>query len=143
LERLERFELPFSYIHRILRLQRLVEVVDGALPGEFRRFCVITRCRIVMEAVIRSGIHISLVLYAARLEGGLVFGPPAVDVGVLLGKVKQQSGLDLWHVLNRRRGAIKRNSGRELRHPDSQPVDHTAAKTEAHSTELAGGLWML
>ena len=36
LEGLEPFELAFSYIHRILRLQRLVEVIDGALPGEFR-----------------------------------------------------------------------------------------------------------
>jgi hypothetical protein len=50
-----------------LRLQRLVEVVDGALPGDLGRFWVITRCRVVMKAVIRFGVHISLVFHATRL----------------------------------------------------------------------------
>src|SRR4030095_10617344 len=106
-------------------------------------FCVITRCRIVMKTVIRFGIHIGLVLDATGLEGNFVFGPSAVDVGILLGKVKQQSGLDLGHVLNSRRGAIERDSGRKLRHPDSELVDSTASTAEAHCTKLAGRLWML
>lgn len=76
----------------MLRLQRLVEVVDGALPGEFGGAFVKTRRGIVMKAVIGLGIYKRFVLDIIRLEGGFIVGPSAHDVGILLGKVEQQSG---------------------------------------------------
>jgi hypothetical protein len=130
-------------INRILRLQRLVEVVDGALPGEFSGAFVKTRRGIVVEAMIRFRIHIRLVLDVIRLEGGFVLGPPAVDAGILLGKVKQQSGLDLRHILDSRCLTLEGNPGSKLRQPNSEPVHHAAADAEADSPELAGGLRML
>src|SRR5215467_3902950 len=127
----------------MLRLQRLVKVVDGPLPSELGGGFVETRRRVVMEAMIRFWIDIRLIPDAIGLESGFVIGPPAVDVGILLGKVKQQRGLDLWHVRSCRRGAVERHAGRELRQPDRQPIDHTATEAKAHSAKLAGGLWML
>ena len=93
---------------RSILIQRLIEVVDRPLPGQLDSGLVITRRRVVVETVICFGIDVSFVLDAIRLEGGFVLGPPAVDVGICLRKVKQQRGLDLGHVRNGRRGAIQK-----------------------------------
>src|SRR5215471_19886767 len=120
----------------MLRLQRLVKVVDGPLPSELGGGFVETRRRVVMEAMIRFWIDICLIPDAIGLESGFVIGPPAVDVGILLGKVKQQRGLDLWHVRSCRRGAVERYAGRELRQPDRQLINHTATEAKAHGAKL-------
>ena len=43
--------------NRILRFQRFVEVVDGALPGEFGGGFVVTRRRVIVETVVGFRIH--------------------------------------------------------------------------------------
>src|ERR1043165_7931263 len=60
-------------------LQVLVEPVEGVLPGLFGGGFVITRCGVVMEAVVGLGIDLSLMRHAGLGQFGVEGWPAARD----------------------------------------------------------------
>src|ERR1044071_4818885 len=81
-----------------LRLQIFVEVIDGALPGEFGRGLVIARRRVVVKPVVGLGINVSLVFDRILVERLFVFGPTPQHARVLLGEVEYHRRFDFGHV---------------------------------------------
>src|SRR3546814_7580590 len=71
------------------------------------------------------------------LQRRLVAGPCGVDALVVRGQYHQQLGLDLRHVLQRRRAAVERRRGGEVRQARGEEVGHGAAPAEAHRAEPA------
>ena len=65
-----------------LGFQSLIEVIDGALPGEFGGGFVVTRRRVVVESVKGLGINISFILDAIGLKCGFVSGPSAGGIWI-------------------------------------------------------------
>src|SRR5712691_3184955 len=73
--------------------QVLVEELERPLPGELGGGLVISRCRVVVEAVLRARILVHRVRDVAGLERSLVSGPAGVDALVVLRVVNEQGRL--------------------------------------------------
>ena len=120
--------------------QVFLEVRDRTRPRVLGRFRVEAVGGVVVEAVLRAGVDVALVANVGRLERGLVRGP-AVDQALVLAAVQDQHrGLDVLDVFRRRRAAVERHAGRQLRHTRGKEADHAAAVTEADRADLAVGV---
>src|SRR5215208_2708188 len=80
--------------------QVLVEERDRPFPRQLRRFRVVARRRVVVEAVLRAGILKAFVPDVGRFERLLECRPARVDAFVHLGRLDQQRSLDLRDVLH-------------------------------------------
>src|SRR6266705_3213643 len=97
------------------RPQVLVEERDRSLPGEFGCGLVITRSRVVMEAVIHVRIDERFIVHFVRFERSLVSSPSSVDAIIQAGIVNQQWRFDLRHIRSHGLGAVERSSGSKIR----------------------------
>src|SRR5712692_2147602 len=75
----------------------LLEEGDRPLPGQLGRRLVVARRRVVVKAMLGAGVHVHLVLGAARLQRRLEGRPRRVDALVALGVLDQQRRLDGRH----------------------------------------------
>src|SRR3989304_2819515 len=89
----------------------LVEERDGPLPGQFGRRLVVARCRVVVEAVLGTGVEIALVGDVRRLERGFELRPARVDARIYLGRLYDQGTPDLRHVCRVRGRAVEGHAG--------------------------------
>ena len=110
---------------------------DGALPGQRRRGLVVARRGVVVEAVVRARVDVRLVDGARGLQRSLVGRPGGVDVGVGLGEVQLQRGLDAGHVLGFGLPAVERHRRGQRRVGHGRRVRHTTAVAEAGDADLA------
>ena len=86
------------------------------------------------------GVHVHLVLSAARLQRRLVGRPQRVDALVALGVLDQQRRLDVRHSRRLRRRSVERDGRFQIRaERDRQEVGRAAAPAEADDSQLAGG----
>src|SRR6185369_6465883 len=80
--------------------QIFIEPLERARPRELRCFLVITRCRVVVETVLFTVIHINLIDLVVSLERRLVCRNTFVDSLIVTGILQQQRRRDLRHVLD-------------------------------------------
>src|SRR5688572_15897411 len=69
---------PGATYYASLRTQMFIEELDGALPGELRGLLVVARRRVVVEAVLRAGVHVHCVRHARRFERRFELRPARV-----------------------------------------------------------------
>ena len=88
--------------------QIFIEEVEGALPGQLGGGLVIARRSVVVEAVIGTGVNISVVGDVVGFERLFVSGPSAGDAGVQSRIVKQQRGANLGGIFGSGLRAVER-----------------------------------
>src|ERR1041385_8793987 len=121
--------------------QVFVEEVDRTLPGQLGGFFVVARRGVVVEAVLRTGIHVHGVLDVVGLERLFVSGNSGVDALIVLRIVEQQGRLDFGHIGGGRLRTVECDGGIHIgAHSHGQPVRHAAAEAEADDADLAGAL---
>src|SRR5207244_2496827 len=134
------FDLAATEKCRYLGLQILREELERPRPRELRRRLVVARRGVIVEAVLRAGIHVHLVLDARGLERRLVCGPALVDPLIGAGIVQQQRRLDLRRVVRRGLRTIEGNRRSEVGEAHGDAVDDAATEAEADGAELAAAL---
>src|SRR5438046_3611411 len=120
--------------------QVLVEELERPLPGELGGGLVISRCRVVVEAVLRTRILVHRVRDVAGLERSLVSGPAGVDALVVLRVVNEQGRLALHGIRDGGRGAVEGDSRGKIEQARRQHVCDSATVAETGHADLAGAV---
>ena len=121
--------------------QVFVEKFESARPRQFRRLLVITRSRVIMEAVLFAIVHVHRVRFVVGLERRLISRDAGVDALVIAGVMEQQRRGNLGNILCARLATIERDSGIQISaQPDGQLIHNPATKTEPDRAEFAGGI---
>src|SRR5206468_5474906 len=95
--------------------QILVEKINGTLPGKLGSGFIITWCRVVMEAMIRTLVNVRGVGYVIGLERRLVSQPSTGDTRVQRSVVKKQWRLDSGDILSTGLATVERNGSTQVR----------------------------
>src|SRR5690606_9061360 len=114
-----------------------LEEIDRPLPRERRGLLVETRRRIVVEAVVRAGIEVRLVLDPGVVQRRLISRPARVDPLVRFRVVQEQGRADRGHLLDGGLSAVERDARGEIGAPHRELVDHAAAEAEADGADAA------
>src|SRR5712671_6398003 len=124
-----------------LRLQVFVEPIQRVLPGFFGGGLVVTRRRVVVEAVIGALVDVTFMRHVVGRECRIKGLPSTGDALVELAILRIDRRLDLGSVFGAGLNPIEGNAGRHVRaHAHRQLIDDAAAEAEADDAELAGAV---
>lgn len=87
-----------------------LEKIHRALPGQLCCRDVVTRCRVVVGAVLRTRVAVHRVFHTGRFQGCLVGWPAGIDALVRLGVLHQQRCLDPCRFFGTRLTTVERQA---------------------------------
>ena len=92
-------QLPLNQDSREFLTQVFIEKVERPRPRQFGRSFVITRRRVVVEAVLRTLINVHRIHFVVGLESCFIVRDARVDALIVSGVLQQQRRRNLWNVL--------------------------------------------